>query len=604
MRRLLVVLLVLASARIHAADQWTYGRSEHFEVFTTGNAGRAREVLRHFENVHAFLSSFLLKRPLTTRTPTRLIIFSNDRQFAPYRPNESAAAFYLPGADRDHIVMGRFDPIATQIVVHEYVHLILRHNGGRYPTWLNEGLAEFFSTMVPESGRMTIGEVPQARFQMLFTGNLIPVARLLTVNSESPEYNTREHAGMFYAESWALTHMLLAEDTYRTKSDEFMQLISRGTPGPAVFMQLYGKSPEVVERDLRNYLTTNLRVFRPAYAGPPPRATYETRPADAFEADLVTANLLANTRSGETAARAAFTRLEAQKPNDLGLLESRGYFELRRNQRAAARRYFERAVAQGTQSVALMRDYLALDPSVAETIVPKALALAPDDIDMRVEEASLLIRKGRHRDAVATLAALDGLTRAQEFRASQLLVNIFMQANEIDAARKAAARVTELARNGREKSFASQLTASVERIAAQRTAFDEKTRATAAAADVGARVSAASGRNDGRNDGPSDTASSAPLTVGPSEQLVTVTGRIRSVTACSGGRPIVEVLTDGHTLRLGVDDPLKITVRGRAGETVDLPCGQQDTPITIGYVVTVDQRSITAGSIRLLDYSK
>jgi hypothetical protein len=232
--------------------------------------------------------------------------------------------------------------------------------------------------------------------------------------------------------------------------------------------------------------------------------------------------------------------------------------------------------------------------------VPKALALAPDDADMRIEDASLLIRKGRHRDALATLAALDGLTRAQEFRATQLLVNIFVQANEIDAARKAAARVTELARTGREKTFASELSASVERIAAQRTAFDEKTRAAAAAADVGGRVSAASGRNDG----PSETTLAAPLSAGPSDQLVTVTGRIRSVSACSGGRPIVEVLTNGQTLRLGVDDPLKITVRGREGETIDLACGQQDTPITIGYVATVDTQSGTAGSIRVLDYSR
>ena len=476
MRRLLVVLLVVVSATVHAADEWTYGRSEHFEVFTTGNAGRARDVLRHFENVHAFLTSFLLKRPLTTRTPTRLIIFSNDRQFAPYRPNESAAAFYLPGFDRDHIVMARFDPTASQLATHEYVHLILRHNGGRYPTWLNEGLAEFFSTMVPESGRMTIGEVPQARFQMLFTGGLIPVARLLAVTSDSPEYNTRAHSGMFYAESWALTHMLLAENTYRARSNEFIQMVSRGMPGSDAFRQLYGKSPEIVERDLRNYLTTTLLVIGVAYPGAPARATYETRPADAFEADLVTANLLANTRTGEAPARAAFTRLEQQRPNDLGLLESRGYFELRRGQRQVARRYFARAVAQGTQSVALMRDYLAMEPSVAETVVPRALALAPDDVDVRIEEAALLVRKGSHRDALAKVTALQGLTRSQDFRASQLLVHIHLQLDQIDAARRAAARVTELARNGREKTFASQMSASVERFAAQRMAIDEKAR--------------------------------------------------------------------------------------------------------------------------------
>jgi hypothetical protein len=309
---------------------------------------------------------------------------------------------------------------------------------------------------------------------------------------------------------------------------------------------------------------------------------------------------MANTRTGEAAARAAFIRLEQEKPDDLGLLESRGYFELRRNQRDVARRYFERAVAQGTQSVALMRDYLALDPSVAELVVPQALALAPDDVDVRIEQASLLVRKGSHRDALATLTALQGLTRAQEFRASQLLVNIHVQLNQIDAARRAAARVTELARNGREKTFASQLSASVERIAAQRTAFDEKTRAAAAAADVGARVSAAPGRNDGGN----ETTPSAALTVGPSEQLVTVTGRIRSVTACSGGHPIVEVLANGRTLRLRVDDPLKIMVRRRASETANLTCGAQDVPITVGYIATADAQRDIAGHIRVLDYGK
>ena len=601
MRRLVMVLLVVASATVHAADEWTYGASEHFEVFTTGNGGRAREVLRHFENVHAFLTSFLLKRPLTTRTPTRLIIFSNERQFAPYRPNESAVAFYLPGSDRDHIVMSRFDPTATQLVVHEYVHLIVRHAGGRYPTWLNEGLAEFFSTMVPDSGRMTIGEVPSGRFQLLFTGSLIPMARLLAVGPESPEYNTRTHSGMFYAESWALTHMILAEDTYRTKSDAFLQMVAKGTSSSAAFMQLYGKTPEVVERDLRNYLTTTLRVFAPPYQAPPARAPYETRPADAFEAELVTANLLANTRTGDIPARAAFTRLEQQKPNDLSLLESRGYFELRRGQRDVARRYFERAVEHGTRSVGLMRDYIALDPAVAETVVPKALALAPDDVDIRIEEASLLVRKGSHRDALATLTRLQGLTRAQGFRAYQLLANIHVQLDQFGEARFAAAKVTELARNGRERTFASQLSASVERSAAQKAAFDAQTRAAAAAVEADARISTAQSK-EGASRG--DAAPTVPGSGTPSEQIVTVAGRLRNITSCTDGRPVLELLTNGRTLRLFIDDPLKVSVRGRTGHTVDLSCGAQDTPITIGYVSAVDKQRNTAGHIRLLDYGK
>ena len=604
MRRLVLVLVVLLSATAYAADPWTYGASEHFEVFTTANAGRAREMLRHFEGVHDFLASFILKRPLATATPTRLIIFSNERQFAPYRPGEAAIAFYQPGADRDYIVMSRFDPTATQIVIHEYVHLILRHTGGRYPVWLNEGLAEFFSTMESDSGRMVIGEAPEGRLQLLLSGPMMSVARLLAVRADSPEYNTRTHSGTFYAQSWALTHMVLAEETYRLRSDAFLQLIVNGTSSAAAFLKVYNKTPELVERDLRNYLTTTLRVFAPPYKGSPARATYETRPVPAFEADLVTANLLATTRNGEAAARAAFARLEEQQPNDLALLESRGSFELRRGQRATATIYFERAVERGTRNVALMRDYMLLNPEVAEVLVPKALALAPQDVDIRIEEVSLLVKKGSHRDALANLAKLPALTRAQDFRASQLRANIHLQLDNVQEARAASARVSELARNQRERTFAADLRASVERHATQKAAFDTRARAIDAAVEADARISAAQDREAVTTARPVDASPATPLRVEPGEQMVTVAGRIRSVSACTGGRPVLEVLTDGRTLKLFVDDPLKVFVRGRSTQSIELACGAQDTPITISYVAAVDRQRDTAGHIRILDYTR
>ena len=67
---------------------------------------------------------------------------------------------------------------------------------------------------------------------------------------------------------------------------------------------------------------------------------------------------------------------------------------------------------------------------------------------------------------------------------------------------------------------------------------------------------------------------------------------------------MLEVLTNGRTLRLFVDDPVKVFVRGRATHTVDLACGTQDTPVTVSYVPAVDKQRNTAGHIRILDYSK
>ena len=406
MRRLIFLILLMTMAfpaMSRGADTWTYAASDHFEVYTTANAGTAREALKYFESVHTFFAvTFPSQRP-ELKNRTRLIIFSNDRQFAPYRPNESAAAFYQSGAERDYIVMKGFDEAANQIVVHEYVHLFLRHSGGRYPVWLNEGLAEFFSTMTPERGRMVIGGVPPGRGMYLAESPMLPIRRLFNVKHDSPEYNTRSHSGVFYAQSWLLTHMIMVGDEfYRKGQDTFLTLTARGVPAEEAMMQVYSRTPEQVEGDLRRYLNAQLRVYRPAYKEPP-AVKYETRVVDAFEAELVTAHLFANRLEGEGAARAAFTKLEQQRPNDVPLLEARGYFELRRGNREVATSYFERAVEHGSRNIGLYRDYMRLDASKSAVLLPKALAIAPDDPDIRIEQAAVLMRERKGSQAVLAL---------------------------------------------------------------------------------------------------------------------------------------------------------------------------------------------------------
>ena len=252
---LLVCFVLTAAPR--AAERWTYASSDHFEVYTTGGNRQARDALIYFERVHAFFTDFLKRTPRQGK-PTRLIIFSGDKQFAPYRPNEVAAAFYLAGPDRDFIVMKSLDEESYPLVVHEYAHLMFRHSGARFPVWLNEGLAEFFSTMEPEGSRMNIGLVPFARLQYLNEVALMPIERLLGVTRGSAEYNTQAHAGLFYSQSWALTHMILTDDSYHGKADPFVNLVANGTPSSSALMTVFGKTPEEVGRDLNSYVRRSL----------------------------------------------------------------------------------------------------------------------------------------------------------------------------------------------------------------------------------------------------------------------------------------------------------------------------------------------------------
>src|SRR5207244_12348069 len=98
----------------------------------------------------------------------------------------------------------------SSVVFTEYAHLLMRNSGRGIPLWLNEGLAEYFSTFLLESnGREAIVGRPMAVHLALLNQRLMPVSELLAVGPASPMYNEGDRRSIFYAEAWALTHYLL-----------------------------------------------------------------------------------------------------------------------------------------------------------------------------------------------------------------------------------------------------------------------------------------------------------------------------------------------------------------------------------------------------------
>ena len=111
-------------------------------------------------------------------------------------------------------------------------------NGGRrVPVWLNEGLAEHYSTYeVYRGGReATIGAAIESHLAQLNASPLLALERLLTIEHSSPLYNEGNRRSLFYAQSWALTHMLLLGGQNRTAnlSAYLDQLLSGKTPAEA-----------------------------------------------------------------------------------------------------------------------------------------------------------------------------------------------------------------------------------------------------------------------------------------------------------------------------------------------------------------------------------
>jgi len=580
-----------------AAPQWTYASSDHFEVYTTGGDRRAREALVSFERVHAFFTDYMGLSSAPGR-PTRLIVFSSENEFKPYRANAVARAYYQPGPDRDYIVMSSYDDESQRVVVHEYVHLIIRHSSLDYPVWLNEGMAEFFSTIAPQGSKMAVGRVPLDRLQYLNTeARLIPLARLLAVEHGDPEYNTTAHAGTFYSESWALVHMLMTDARYRPNVHTFMEAVGRGDDARAALPAAFGKPLAAVQSDLEGYIRKQTYTyFTTPYKEPTISDKAPVRPADGFEAGLVTANLLAANSAKAAEARAAFDELSRLKPQDVGLLEARANFELRAGNTDAARALFEQAIALGSTSPAAYLDYatrFGLPLETAEPLLRQAIALDPADLSVRLFLADVQVRERHGADALATLASVKHVGPDDAFRLLELLANAHVLERHWPEASAAARQAMDHARTPDEKQYAARLAQSIADYTA-RVAESEALRSGAAA------PASTSGAGASATDVPQSPAShdSAGAVAMPP---LTAVGRLKNVIC--GATPILEVVADGSTLRLVIDDPLKIRVLGTGQVQTELKCGAQDMAVRVGYEPMADRARNTVGSVRLLDFS-
>src|ERR1700721_106787 len=125
----LALLLTLGSTQaVFPAEQWLKITSSNFELLTTAGEKKGREAILYFEQVRSLFDKLSKSSPVPT-LPVRIVAFRSENEYAPYRLNDSATAYYLSGQERDYIVMKSIDPELYPVAIHEYTHLIVKHAG-------------------------------------------------------------------------------------------------------------------------------------------------------------------------------------------------------------------------------------------------------------------------------------------------------------------------------------------------------------------------------------------------------------------------------------------------------------------------------------------
>ncbi len=145
---------------------------------------------------------------------------------------------------------------SAPVVFHEYTHLLVANAARSVPVWLNEGLAEYYSTYALEADgtRAHIGR-PIAHHVALLRERFIPLSQLIAVDTESVLYNEGERRSIFYAEAWALTHFLMIEMPNGPAAiNTYASGIARGDTPDDAFRGAFGSAPAEFEQQLRRYI--------------------------------------------------------------------------------------------------------------------------------------------------------------------------------------------------------------------------------------------------------------------------------------------------------------------------------------------------------------
>jgi tetratricopeptide (TPR) repeat protein len=273
-RRALAIILTLLALAASATpgrptaypltqQPWFEARTASFHLYS---CGATQEVARVAAQLEQFREAYsLLAGAQAVASPPIVVMAFPDqatmRPFLPLYQGKPAnlAACFSRGSDQNLIVLAlsASGTGSLRIIFHEYTHLLLRHNQPYWPMWLTEGMAEIYATFEVAGGsRGRIGKPIDHHLRLLADRPLMPLKALFAVTRASPEYNERERQGIFYSESWLLTHYLMlgGNPAHKAGFRQLTPLLRQGQSPEQAFTNALHTTLPAMEAELCAYL--------------------------------------------------------------------------------------------------------------------------------------------------------------------------------------------------------------------------------------------------------------------------------------------------------------------------------------------------------------
>lgn len=565
------------------ARKWVVARNSHFEVYSQAGAETARSALVWFEQLRALAEQNGMNAG--NRGPVRVIGFQSPTEYEAYRLRPTADAYYIGGEIRDYIVMPELGANEFPIAAHEYCHAILHANGVELPPWLNEGLAEYFSTVRFGKHGWEIGGAIEPHMQLLRRKPWMDLERLVSMPADSRSKLGRGEDGLFYAESWALAQMLMSERDYSAHFAELVSAIRAGQPSAAAITTICRTSWSAVRKDLHAWVEGAKAKTMQVAGEAPGRAGFEESELSPFQARWLMADLL--DASGEfSRAEAVYRELARDAPRNANVAVALATLALRKGDYETARRGFRQALEDDTADARLCYRYAVVAEAVGAAAsdvrraLERAVALQPDFDDARYQLALTGSHEGDYAATVAHLQAMKNVAPERAYAYWSALAYAFSELGRRDDAKNAAENAMTHAATPAERANAAQL-------------------AYIAATDLTVQFTRDANGNPRLVTARAPHGAAWNPFIEPGDHIRRVEAQLENIECAENKITGIGLETENGPLKLAIPDPLHVLMRNAPPEFL---CGTQaGKQVMVEYAVS-EKGSGAAGVLRGMEF--
>lgn len=269
----LLAALTLVLPHLALAAKWLQADSKLFSVVSDLPEPEVRQMV---EDLHAFRHVLERARPDTTtdaaperQPPMRIYAFARSKDAGAVLGKAGRTGMYHAGSNGAisviwHPKRSRWNANGRRFLMHEYTHHHLRSNAAyRFPSWLDEGIAEYFSTFETDGEYAIIGKAPVTRlwlldrFEWMSGRQLVVEGPSVSSNREplreSAEKTRTSHPSLMrYAQGWLAVHWLFESSERLAGISHYLRALNEGMDAETAFTDAFGMTPDALGAMLRD----------------------------------------------------------------------------------------------------------------------------------------------------------------------------------------------------------------------------------------------------------------------------------------------------------------------------------------------------------------